>query len=420
MIYIDYRPVYNKSQGKGKGERYMSKLRVVLAGYGERGSQLSREVLVHFLDEVSFVAVCDKFEDRAEAGAAFYREKSGENVAAYTDYATMLVNEKPDAVIIAFSWRDHVPSACLAMEQGIAVAMEVGGAYAVEQCWELVRTWERTRTPFMFLENCCYGRLEMAALEMKKSAFFGKIVHCSGGYCHDLRPGISDGENRRHYRFDEYASRNGENYPSHEFLPLARMLDLHQGNRPLSIYTAVSCAHGLRDYSAENYPLEHRANNTTFLQGDIATTVIRFARGETLTLTLDTTLPRAYSRGFTVRGTKAALFEDTASVFEDGKHNKYDFAWNKQWNNIEEYYPQFDSEVWSKFQQDPVGSHGGMDYLEFADFFACLREGRAMPIDVYDAAVTMALTPLSEMSVALGAPVAIPDFTCGGWIKRHV
>ena len=398
----------------------MSKLRVALVGYGERGSQLSREVLVHFLDEITFVAVCDKYVDRAEAGAAFYTEKSSKQAAAYTDYTTMLAEVKPDAVILTTSWRDHVPCACQAMEEGIAVAMEVGGAYAVEQCWELVRTWERTRVPFMFLENCCYGRVEMAALEMKKSGFFGKIVHCSGGYCHDLRWEISNGENKRHYRFDEYASRNGENYPSHEFLPLARMLDLHKGNRPMTLYTAVSGAHGLQEYAAENYPPEHRANNTAFLQGDIATTVIRFAKGETVTLTLDTTLPRAYSRGFTVRGTKAALFEDTASVFEDGKHNKYDLEWNKQWNNIEGYYERFDSEVWKKFQQDPVGSHGGMDYLEFADFFACLREGKPMPIDVYDAAMTMALTPLSEMSVALGAPVAVPDFTCGHWIKRLV
>ncbi len=398
----------------------MERLRVALVGYGARGKQLSDEVLVHFLKEATFVAVCDKYEDRAEEGAAFYREKSGDEVTAYTDYAAMLAQEKPQAVILTLSWPNHVPFACQAMEAGIAVAMEVGGAYAIEQCWELVRTWERTRAPFMFLENCCYGRLEMAALNMKTSGFLGKVVHCSGGYCHDLREEITNGVEKRHYRFDEYAARNGENYPSHEFLPLARMLDLNEGNRPLTLYTMMSGAHGLREYASANYSEEHIANHTVFAQGDIATTIIRFAGGETMTLTLDTTLPRAYSRGFTVRGTKAAVFEDTASVFEDGKHNKYDFAWNKQWNNIEEYYPQFDSEVWSKFQQDPVGSHGGMDYLEFADFFACLREGRAMPIDVYDAAITMALTPLSEMSVALGAPVAIPDFTCGGWIKRHV
>ena len=34
-----------------------------------------------------------------------------------------------------------------------------------------------------------------------------------------------------------------------------------------------------------------------------------------------------------------------------------------------------------------------------------------MPIDVYDAAVMMAVTPLSEQSIAAGGlPIEIPDF----------
>ncbi|MDF2713992.1 MAG: glycosyl hydrolase, partial [Paenibacillus sp.] len=42
------------------------------------------------------------------------------------------------------------------------------------------------------------------------------------------------------------------------------------------------------------------------------------------------------------------------------------------------------------------------------------------PIDVYDTAVWMAITVLSEESVALGsAAVAIPDFTKGKWINRE-
>ena len=42
------------------------------------------------------------------------------------------------------------------------------------------------------------------------------------------------------------------------------------------------------------------------------------------------------------------------------------------------------------------------------------------PIDVYDTAAWMAVTCLSEQSVALGgAPVAFPDFTNGKWIDRE-
>jgi hypothetical protein len=43
-----------------------------------------------------------------------------------------------------------------------------------------------------------------------------------------------------------------------------------------------------------------------------------------------------------------------------------------------------------------------------------------MPIDVYDMAAWMVITPLSEQSIAHGGmPQAIPDFTRGGWILRE-
>ena len=67
--------------------------------------------------------------------------------------------------------------------------MEVGGAYSVEECFALVRAQEETKTPFMFLENCCYGRREMMVMRMVEEGVFGDIVHCSGAYEHDLRHG---------------------------------------------------------------------------------------------------------------------------------------------------------------------------------------------------------------------------------------
>ena len=46
----------------------------------------------------------------------------------------------------------------------------------------------------------------------------------------------------------------------------------------------------------------------------------------------------------------------------------------------------------------------------------CLREDAPMPVDVYDAASWMAVTALSEMSIAKGgAVVDFPDFTKGKW-----
>ena len=73
------------------------------------------------------------------------------------------------------------------MERGIAVACEVGGAYSIESLWKLVRCYERTKTPVMMMENCCYGQLELLALNMKRLGLLGKIAHCEGAYRHDLR-----------------------------------------------------------------------------------------------------------------------------------------------------------------------------------------------------------------------------------------
>ena len=147
--------------------------------------------------------------------------------------------------------------------------------------------------------------------------------------------------------------------------------------------------------------------------------MIKCAHGETIVLTLDTTLPRFYSRGFEVRGTKGMYTEDTRSIFLDGIHNKYDFDWKPMWNNVEEYRKEFEHPIWRKNLEDGVrGGHGGMDWLEFDAFFTAIAENRPMPVDVYDMAAWMAITPLSEQAIATGAPQSVPDFTNGLWTMR--
>ena len=60
-----------------------------------------------------------------------------------------------------------------------------------------------------------------------------------------------------------------------------------------------------------------------------------------------------------------------------------------------------------------------MDVYSFRTFFDCLKKGLEMPVDVYDAASWMAITPLSEESIKTGLPVEIPDFTKGKWKNRE-
>jgi hypothetical protein len=364
--------------------------------------------------EVKVAAVCDLYEDRRREAAAII-EKAGQPRPFTTgDYRAVIDLAGLDAVLISSGWTPHVEIACAAMKAGLYTAVEVAGAFSIDDCWRLVHTYEETGAQCMFLENCCFGRYELMVLNMVRQGLFGEIVHCAGGYRHDLRAELAGSPKNRHYRLDEYIRRNCENYPTHELGPIAEVLDINRGNRMLKLNSIASKAAGLR------IP-DHTGRDTVRIaQGDIVTTVITCARGETIVLTLDTTLPRSYSRGFEVRGTEGMFFEDNRSIFLDSEHRSFEFNGKGLWGNADSYFEKYEHPLWKQYIKEGVqGGHDGMDWLEFSAFFKAVREGSPVPIDVYDMASWMSITPLSEDSVAMGGmPVPIPDFTNGKWIVR--
>ncbi len=389
-----------------------SNLKVGVIGQGGRGLSMVSTILT--MDSIEIVGVCDTYEDRMINGADKIEEVRGKRPFTSMCYNDILDIEGLDALLIFTSWTDHIKIAIDSMKKGIPVASEVGGAYSVDQCFKLVETSEQTGVPCMMLENCCYGRNEMMVLNMVRKGLFGEVVFSKGGYHHDLRKEISQGEEERHYRLNEYKNRNCENYPTHELGPIAKILGINRGNKMLSLTSTSTKAVGLNVFNEDKRP---ELASFPFAQGDVVTTVIKCLNGENIVLTLDTTLPRAYSRGFEVRGTKAAFFEDTASLFFDEVHNKYDFVWNEQWGNVKEYREEHDHPVWVGY--DPKGGHGGMDWLVLDAFFESVKEGKAPPIDVYDMAAWMSISALSEESIAKGGqPVFIPDFTNGKYLNR--
>ncbi len=395
----------------------MENIKIGFIGLGARGLALLRDVVLAQGEKVT--AVCDIYPDRAENGAYAVTVAKQPKPSVYTDYRKVIEDENVNTIIIATAWESHTEIAVAAMKAGKAVALEVGGAYSLEQCYELVDTYEETKTPFMFLENCCFGRFEMMVLNMVQQGVLGEIVHASGGYCHDLREEVAKGKENRHYRLRNYLTRNCENYPTHEIGPIARVLNINRGNRMMSLVSVASKAAGLEEYIKTNMPDNKLLKGKTFNQGDIVTTIIKCANGETITITLDTTLPRFYSRGFTIRGTKGMYEEATHSIFMDTADDRsHDFDWRKEkCGNADEYAKEYEHPVWKKYQEEGVqGTHDGMDWLQFKTFFEALRNDEPMPIDVYDAATWMAITVLSEMSIAQGgASVAFPDFTKGKW-----
>lgn len=392
----------------------MKTLNYSIIGSGRRGEALVNGCLSK-LDGARCVAVCDVYPDKAEELAAVVMEKCGYKPKVFTDYKECLAYGASDIAIIATSWDHHIDIAIYAMEKGIAVGLEVGGAYSLDSLWQLVRCYERCKTPIMMLENCCYGRLELLALNMKRLGLLGRIVHCEGGYCHDLRHQVAHGIENRHYRHMQYKLRCTDNYPTHDLGPIAKLLDINCGNRFVSLHSTASLAVGMKEYCRDNGLTEYE--DTTWNQGDIITTVLKCQNGETVTLTLDTTLPRYYSRRFMARGSRGIVAEDGRMVYLESDVEDGEKFLPGGYMNVDGYYEKYDHPLWQGYT--PQGGHGGMDYLMMKDFFAAVRENRPTSIDVYDIATWMAVTVLSDMSIATGQTVYFPDFTDGAWLTRE-
>lgn len=393
---------------------------IAVVGLGNRGQNLLQYAILPACKDfdVKVAAVYDLYEDRTAAGAKIVSDACGNVPIEAKSYKEILENSEIDGVIVSSGWEAHVDLAVAAMKAGKYVGFEVGGAYCVEDCWRLVNTYEETGVPCMMLENCCYGKRELMVLNMVRKGIFGDIVHCAGGYHHDLRgPEALGGDSIRHYRMRNYLNRNCENYPTHELGPIAKVLNINNGNRMVSLSSQASCAKGLHAYIQKNMEQYGHLADAEFAQGDVVTTVIKCAKGQTIVLTLDTTLPRAYSRGFTVRGTEGSYFEDTDMVFQDGIHNQYDSKPREIWGNAIEYEEEYLHPLWKDY--NTTDGHGGMDFHVISAFLEAMTSGKRTPIDAYDAAAYMAITALSEESILKGgAVVTIPDFTRGKWYMR--
>ena len=399
----------------------MKQVTVGFIGLGCRGKLLSS--IVAEMEEANIVAVCDLYEDRQEEAAEMIGQKTGTKPKTCGDYHELLKDDTIDAVIIAASWEAHVPVAIDCMQAGKITALEVGGAYTVEDCYALVEAQERTGTPFMFLENCCYGKFELLSTALVRKGMMGEIVHCHGAYGHDLRSEVLGGRVNRHYRLNNYITRNCENYPTHELGPIARLLGINRGNRMVSLVSVASKAAGLQEFSHDPRNPDPSLAGQKFAQGDIINTLITCEDGSTISLKLDTTLPRFYSREFTVRGTKGCCLMDINAVLldDEGLEEFFDpqLSVQKYLNNAEQF-SEYLPKIWKDMDKQKTHcGHGGMDYLMLREFFRAVQEGRPMPIDIYDAAAWMVITPLSEQSIARqGAAVEIPDFTDGAWRTR--
>lgn len=406
----------------------MSKLKIGLIGLGQRGAAYgmadgSIGLLGNILNnsDVLVTALCDSREERINFAAEKVIAAGQKKPLLTTDYKEVL-SGGVDAVIVCTSWASHVEVALEAMKTGIAVGIEVGGTHDLDDMKKLVATYEKTKTPFMFLENCCYNKDELLVTSLARNGKLGEICYCHGAYCHDLRNEITEvGLKRGHYRLEEYKNHNCENYPTHELGPIVKLLGITRGNKFTRLTAMASKSRGLDEY-INSHDEVSALKGVKFRQGDVVTTAIECENGELVTLKLDTTLPRLYDREITVSGTKGYYNQTLRSVVLDGDRFDHEKNVIQDSLNSQDDYDEYLPDDWKTITEEQLKTgHGGMDFVMLKHFFIAVKNKEEMPIDVYEACAMMCVTALSEESIKKGgAPVEVPDFTNGAYKTRSI
>jgi len=414
------------------GKEAEPRVRVGFIGVGMRGQNHLDLALRR--NDVEVVAICDVQQRMIEDSKELIK-KSGKPMPQVIlegpqGYKKLLENKNIDAVIIATPWEWHTVMCMDAMKAKKYVGCEVITGMTIEECWQLVHTSEETGMPLMMLENVCYRRDVMAVLHMVRQNIFGEIIHLQGGYQHDLREvKFNDGKNpygggvefgekgfsEASWRTLHSVNRDGDLYPTHGIGPVAMMIDINRGNRFTELVSFSSKSRGLHEYVVKVGGENHPNAKVNFKLGDIVTTMIKCTRGETILLQHDTNLPRPYSLGFRVQGTKGIWMDVNNSIYIEGQSKT-----PHEWENANEWLSKYDHPLWKKYGNDAAGAgHGGMDWFVLNAFFEAVKRKTNTPQDVFDAVTWSAITPLSETSIRLGGEtVDFPDFTQGQWMYR--
>jgi predicted dehydrogenase len=417
------------------GNLQAEKARIGFIGVGGRGRSHLRNLLLR--DDVIVPAICDIDPDALSISQNLISKHGHDPAEAYSGsehaYRDLLARSDVDGVIISTPWLWHTRMSVEAMRAGKYAGVEVSAANTLQECWDLVNAYEETGVPVMILENVCYRRDVMAVLQMVREGLFGDLLHARCGYQHDLRnvkfnngkpsggEGVEFGEkgfSEAAWRTEHSLYRNGDLYPTHGAGPVATMFNINRGNLFKSLTSSASRADGLHRYIV-NHPEggpDHPNAKLKWKLGDVVTSTINTANGETIIVTHDCNSPRPYSLGFRVQGTAGLTEFDqhTRRIYIEGKSPAH------EWEEMDAFLEKYDHPLWRKYGAFAEGSgHGGMDYFVAHAFVEIVKRKLEAPLDAYDAAAWSAITPLSERSIQNnGEPQDFPDFTRGRWMKR--
>ena len=386
-------------------------VRVGLVGLGNRGKGMLAGWAA--VPGCVVTAVHDVRGDRATWAADRLVSLGKPRPTVHASDRSLFAADDVDFVYIATPWEFHYAQGKAALLGGKHVGVELPIATELAELWDLVDTSELARKHLFLMENCNYGRNELAMLKMAHEGVFGEITNGHGGYLHDLRALLfSDTYYTDAWRRKWHTRSTASLYPMHGLAPIAACMDVNRGDRFTFLRATATAPRGLADYRARNVPAGHPSWSETYVNGDLVTCLIDTARGRVIRAEHDVSSPRPYSRINSLAGTRGIVEDYPARIYVEPDHGGH------AWQDFRPYRDRFDHWLWKAVGENNPGGHGGMDYVLQWRIVNQMRLGLVPDIDVYDSAVWCSPVPLSVLSLAEGGkPVRVPDFTRGQWMK---
>jgi hypothetical protein len=414
----DHKQVFNMS---GYAAPKLDVVRIGIIGLGNRGTGTVRRLAS--IEGVEIRALCDLEPNRVERSLRLI-EHLGQKPDSYSGNpeAWKKVCERADIDLIAIvtPWHLHTPMCVFAMEHDKHAYTELPAATTMEECWKLVATSERTRKHCVQMSSNCHDGIAAVVLNMVRDGFFGELIHAEGCYIHDLLLGYNFTKTMYHnmWRLNANIGRHGNLYPQHGIVPIIQMMDLTCGDR-MDYLVSLSSRDFMMGETARRLAAEDRYWQQYVgrdYRGNMNITVFKTVKGRSIVLQHDVSSPRPRG-GRMLSGTRCIYqsHPDRFATSHDGWLPEADFK-----ALVDKYTPELTRRFneWSR-EAEKI-QRGGHSYHRVTPtdwrLIDCLRNGLPMGLNVYEAAFSSSVTPLSIWSVANGSqPVAVPDFTCGKW-----
>ena len=151
----------------------LSKKRLAMVGTGSRGSSMwGRSVLADYKDHVDFVGLCDSNPGRLET----VKKALGVSCPVFTDFEKMMIETKPETLIVTTVDSTHHQFIIRGMELGADIITEKPMTTDEIKCQEILDAERRTGKKVIVTFNYRYSPHRQKLWELLREGAIGKIT----------------------------------------------------------------------------------------------------------------------------------------------------------------------------------------------------------------------------------------------------